>query len=103
MPVRAAGAAPGPGAVELQSERDVGLDADDRRTAVDHVVLQAGPDPWTRAGHRRALPRGSGAALAPQAAVALLDELLPRARPLPEVARSAGARLLAPAGDPGGA
>ena len=31
-----------PSRLELQLERDVGLDADDRRAAVDHVVLQAG-------------------------------------------------------------
>ena len=31
---------------KLQPERDVGLDADDRRAAVDHVVFQAGPGAW---------------------------------------------------------
>ncbi len=57
VPVRPARADPDPAAMEVQPERDVGLDADDRRAPVDHVVLQAGPLAHARAGHRRAVRR----------------------------------------------
>ena len=60
MPVRAAGVGRDPVAVEVQPQRDVGLDADDRRAAVDHVVLQAGSGAGPGARHRRAVPRGGG-------------------------------------------
>ena len=46
-----------PSRLELQPERDVGLDADDRRAAVDHVVFQAGAVAAAEHGHRRAVPR----------------------------------------------
>ena len=60
-----------PPRLELQPERDVGLDADDRRAAVDHVVLQAGAvaarpsraspscSATTAAGRRGGRPAGS--------------------------------------------
>ena len=57
VPERPAGAGADPVAAELQPDRDVGLDADDRRAAVDHVGLQAGPAGCRRSGDRRAVPR----------------------------------------------
>ena len=51
-----AGAGPDPVAIRLQLERDVGVDANDRRAAVDHGVLQAGADARKRARHRRVVP-----------------------------------------------
>ena len=40
----------------IQPGGDVGVDADDRRAAVDHLGLQAGSAAPGRAGHRRAVP-----------------------------------------------
>ncbi len=50
-----AGTGVDPFAFELQLERNVGLDANDRRAAVDHGVLQTGAAPRTAARHRRTL------------------------------------------------
>ena len=58
MPLRAAGAGADSVATGVQLERDVGVDANDRRAAVDHVVLQAGARARARA---RASPSSSGA------------------------------------------
>ena len=88
LPVRAAGAGADPVAVELQPERDVGVDADDRRAAVDHVVLQAGAAARPEQGIAELFRERPAARPSRRTAAALLlDELLPGAGPRAEVAR----------------
>src|SRR5262245_53695004 len=101
MPVRAAGAGASTVVVAVQLERHVGLDADNRRAAGDHVVFQASPGAGSGSRHCGALPGEIRAPLRAARGTDLMDELLPWAGPRAQAARPVGARGLAAARGPG--
>ena len=104
VPERAAGADAAAALVRRQPLRDVGLDADDRRAAVDHLGAssrcRSSPPSM---GIARAVPRRptwpplAGPA-STQTRLFSWDRLLPRRRPAAEVAASAAAAAAAQAG-----
>ena len=82
-----------PSRLDFSLERDVGLDADDRRAALDHVGVQAGAAARARARDRASCSVDDLHAAGPRRRrPRLLDELLPRRRPGPEVGRPLAAR-----------
>ena len=85
--------------------RDVGLDADDRRAAVDHLGLQAGPAARRRSRDRRAVPRRPAApAVAPDDAARLAGRTSSSASTGSSSGPSAGVPdVVAAAGHPRGA
>src|SRR4051794_38161673 len=88
--------------VRIQPGSDVGVDAANSSASVDHLGIQARAAAGPRAGHRRAFSDESAPTLETHAPVLVLDQLLPDARPGPEVERPRLASLMAAARDPGG-